>query len=68
MPFGDNARHLVNPLHQNAAEEAVRAVEVIGAHNMYGFHSGRVYRFCLDIHTVFLSSVKSLRDGMLVPI
>ncbi|MBO5689798.1 MAG: 30S ribosomal protein S4 [Lentisphaeria bacterium] len=45
VALGDNACHLVDPLHQNAAEQAVCAVEVRGTHNVDCFHPGFVHCF-----------------------
>jgi hypothetical protein len=45
MPLGHDAGHLVDPLHQNAAEETVGTVEMVGAHDMHGFCPGFIHSF-----------------------
>ena len=55
VPFGDNPCHFVDPLHQDAAKEAVGAVEMVGAHQVDRFHPGFVYGF--SVHSPILLSV-----------
>ena len=50
VALGHDAGHLVDPLHQDAAEEAVGTVEVGGADQIDGLHPGIVYGFIHSFH------------------
>ena len=50
VALGHDAGGLVDPLHQNAAEEAVCAVEVGGADQIHGFDPGVVYGLVYSFH------------------
>jgi hypothetical protein len=51
----NDAGHLIDPLHQNTAEEPVGAVEVIGPYDVDRFHPGFVHGFRFNVHDIPLS-------------
>ena len=48
----EDARRLVNPLHENTAKQTVRAVQMGRTYQINRLHPGIVYRFCFYVHGV----------------